>query len=135
MRATKILMMIVCGIGVTPVKANTSPVQGQTKDPEMLIVNIWINGLDYKTEAITFTEDRKKFIECASCQRLFFRRLLPGRLFLLRIPARRFLRFFFPTRRPPKQNRRNQRASETISNPYHPLHRVHPPDNHQFMPA
>ena len=64
MRATKILMMIVCGIGVTPVKANTSPVQGQTKDPEMLIVNIWINGLDYKTEAITFTEDRKKFIEC-----------------------------------------------------------------------
>ncbi|WP_216935062.1 MULTISPECIES: fimbria/pilus outer membrane usher protein [unclassified Acinetobacter] len=64
MKATKILMMIVCGIGVTPGKANTNLAESQRKDPEMLIVNIWINGLDYKTEAITFTEEGKKFIEC-----------------------------------------------------------------------
>lgn len=70
MKATKIFVMIVCGLSLTNVKANTDLEGGQKKGTEMLIVNIWINGLDYQTEAITFTDDNKKFIECEPLQNI-----------------------------------------------------------------
>ena len=66
MKATKILTMIVCGISFTHVNADINQKINQQQEGEMVIVNIWINGLDYKTEAVTFSKDAKKFIECQS---------------------------------------------------------------------
>src|SRR5690606_13527587 len=64
MKATKILTMIVCSIGFTHVNADINQQVNQQQEVDMVIVNIWINGLDYKTEAVTFLRDGKKFIEC-----------------------------------------------------------------------
>lgn len=54
MRSTKVLLMIVCGMGLSNINAEI--IQGITKpeNPEILIVNIWVNGLDYNTETVTF---------------------------------------------------------------------------------
>ena len=62
MKATKILTMIVCGISFTHVNADINQKINQQQEGEMVIVNIWINGLDYKTEAVTFSKDAKKAI-------------------------------------------------------------------------
>src|SRR5690606_42140238 len=64
MNANKILTMIVCSIGFTHVNADINQQVNQQQEVDMVIVNIWINGLDYKTEAVTFLRDGKKFIEC-----------------------------------------------------------------------
>lgn len=64
MKATKILTMIVCSMGFTYVNADINQNVNQQQEMDMVIVNIWINGLDYKTEAVTFSRDGKKFIEC-----------------------------------------------------------------------
>ncbi|ATO18697.1 hypothetical protein BS636_02980 [Acinetobacter sp. LoGeW2-3] len=64
MKATKLLLVIACGIGVTNTNAEAVQEPVQTEKSEQLIVNIWINGVDYNTETITFSEGENRFVEC-----------------------------------------------------------------------
>ncbi len=64
MKATKLFLMIACGMGVINANAELSQESNQLKSPEVLIVNIWINGVDYHTETVTFSENGKRFVEC-----------------------------------------------------------------------
>ncbi|ENU61306.1 hypothetical protein [Acinetobacter lwoffii] len=73
MRSTKVLLMIVCGMGLSNINAEI--IQGITKpeNPEILIVNIWVNGLDYNTETVTFFEGDKRFVECKALENIGIR--------------------------------------------------------------
>lgn len=64
MQATKLLLMIACGMGVTNTNAASNQELNLIKSPEILIVNIWINGVDYHTETVTFSENGQRFVEC-----------------------------------------------------------------------
>lgn len=64
MKATKFFLMIACGMGAINTNAELSQESNQIKSPEVLIVNIWINGVDYHTETVTFSENGKRFVEC-----------------------------------------------------------------------
>lgn len=73
MRSTKVLLMIVCGMELSNINAEI--IQGITKpeNPEILIVNIWVNGLDYNTETVTFFEGDKRFVECKALENIGIR--------------------------------------------------------------
>ena len=64
MKATKLFLMIACGIGAINANAELNQQPSQIKSPEVLIVNIWINGVDYHTETVAFSENGKRFVEC-----------------------------------------------------------------------
>ncbi|QKQ69220.1 fimbria/pilus outer membrane usher protein [Acinetobacter sp. 10FS3-1] len=73
MKATKILIMIVCGMGVTNTNAIDNQQVDQKENVEIFIVNIWVNGLDYNTETTTFIEGGKRFIECEALNKIGIR--------------------------------------------------------------
>ena len=64
MKATKLFLMIACGMGAINANAELSQESNQLKSPEVLIVNIWINGVDYHAETVTFSENGKRFCDC-----------------------------------------------------------------------
>ena len=70
MKVTKILLMIACGMGLTNVNAENVQQTVQKDNLEMFIVNIWVNGLDYKTEAIHFSDGGQRYIECEALSRI-----------------------------------------------------------------
>ena len=66
MKVTKILLMIACGMGLTNVNAENVQQTVQKDNLEMFVVNIWVNGLDYKTEAIHFSDGVQRYIRLPS---------------------------------------------------------------------
>ncbi|WP_347455987.1 fimbria/pilus outer membrane usher protein [Acinetobacter thermotolerans] len=71
MKAKKLLLVIACGIGVT----HAEIIQGieQKAISEEFIVNIWVNGLDYDTETVTFSQGGKRYVECEALRNIGIR--------------------------------------------------------------
>lgn len=64
MKATKIIIMMVWSISLTNTNAETGQEIKPKGNPEIFFVNMWVNGLDYNTDATTFVEGEKRYIEC-----------------------------------------------------------------------